>query len=50
VRKAAAAAGWFIFYGLRRHKSKKELDENLIAQGKFTTGYAHRFNTPDRRR
>ena len=27
MRKAAAAAGWFIFYGLRRHKSKKELDE-----------------------
>lgn len=47
---AAALIGWFILYGFRRGRKKKELDEKLIAQGRFVTGNAHQFNSLDRRR
>ena len=41
---------WYIFYGVKRRRKKRVLDDKLMLQGRFTTGNAHQFNSLDRRR
>ena len=47
---AVALVRWYTFYGVKRRRKKKELDDKLMLQGRFTTGNAHQFNSLDRRR
>ena len=47
---AVAFVCWYTFYGVKRRRKKRELDDKLMLQSRFTTGNAHQFNSLDRRR
>lgn len=38
---AVALVCWYIFYGVKRRRKKKELDDKLMLQGRFTTVSFH---------